>query len=140
MDDKEVNSPLISYTIYDPEANGVEEVESLSFGNSYVELVLEHTSVVKDPPVQTIRRNLMDGEEPSAIMGSSICSYLFFNTTNSLLENGSEISTNFWTWDDEGCQVHSTNRTHTICHCNHLTGFANLMSFHDYKVSNQAKI
>jgi len=65
---------------------------------------------------------------------------LFLNTTTILLENGSEVNTNCWAWDDEGCQEYSTNRTHTVCHCNHLTGFANLMSFHDYEVSNRIDV
>eukprot|EP00095_Tigriopus_kingsejongensis_P003806 maker-scaffold465_size163580-snap-gene-0.18 protein:Tk03806 transcript:maker-scaffold465_size163580-snap-gene-0.18-mRNA-1 annotation:"latrophilin cirl" len=30
-------------------------------------------------------------------------------------------------WSDEGCQVVNTNRTHTLCQCNHLTNFALLM-------------
>ena len=29
----------------------------------------------------------------------------------------------------------SYNRTHTVCKCNHLTGFANLMDFHNYTVN-----
>lgn len=30
-------------------------------------------------------------------------------------------------WSEEGCQVDSTNLTHTICKCKHLTNFAILM-------------
>ena len=39
-----------------------------------------------------------------------------------------------WSWSDKGCKLQLTNRTHTICTCNHLTGFANLMDFHNYTV------
>ena len=31
-------------------------------------------------------------------------------------------------WSEAGCEVSSTNTTHTICHCYHLTSFAVLMS------------
>ena len=31
-------------------------------------------------------------------------------------------------WSDAGCEVSSTNKTHTVCHCYHLTSFAVLMS------------
>ncbi|KAJ7315640.1 hypothetical protein OS493_038530, partial [Desmophyllum pertusum] len=31
-------------------------------------------------------------------------------------------------WSEAGCEVHSTNTTHTVCHCYHLTSFAVLMS------------
>ncbi|EFX70253.1 hypothetical protein DAPPUDRAFT_35643, partial [Daphnia pulex] len=31
-----------------------------------------------------------------------------------------------------GCSLMSTNRTHTLCKCFHLTGFSTLMDFHDY--------
>lgn len=30
-------------------------------------------------------------------------------------------------WSSDGCQVKSTNKTHTVCQCNHLTHFAILM-------------
>lgn len=33
----------------------------------------------------------------------------------------------FSTWSEEGCRVETTNRTHTICQCDHLTNFAILM-------------
>lgn len=33
-------------------------------------------------------------------------------------------------WSTEGCQIESTNKTHTICQCNHLTNFAVLMDVH----------
>ena len=31
-------------------------------------------------------------------------------------------------WSEAGCHVNSTNITHTVCHCYHLTSFAVLMS------------
>ncbi|XP_066996980.1 latrophilin Cirl isoform X2 [Anabrus simplex] len=33
-------------------------------------------------------------------------------------------------WSDEGCRVEASNRTHTMCQCNHLTNFAVLMDVH----------
>ena len=40
-----------------------------------------------------------------------------------------------WHWSNDGCSLVSYNRTHTVCKCNHLTGFANLMDFHNYTVN-----
>jgi len=39
-----------------------------------------------------------------------------------------------WTWNGEGCFLVSTNRSHTVCKCNHLTGFSAIMDFHNYTV------
>ncbi|XP_022914827.1 latrophilin Cirl isoform X4 [Onthophagus taurus] len=49
--------------------------------------------------------------------------------------NVSKPSCVFWdyttsTWSEEGCDVDSTNSTHTVCLCNHLTNFAILMDVH----------
>ena len=135
--DIEVNSPLISFTLYDPEAKEGAEVKSFSFNDSYVELVFKHEIGAKYPPVKTIHRDLMDGEVRSAVIDSSICSYLSFNGSDNNSENFGDTNESFWTWDDKGCHVASTNRTHTVCRCNHLTGFGNLMNFHNYTVSNE---
>lgn len=125
MDYKEVNSPLISYTLYDPDANDSTQVAKLP-NDSYVQLVFRHEVKAKYPPVRTIRRDRDEGEANSTVMGSSICSFLELNQTN---ENGN------WTWDGNGCRVLLTNSTHTVCKCTHLTGFADLMDFHDFVVS-----
>ena len=37
----------------------------------------------------------------------------------------------FSAWSEDGCYVESTNRSHTICMCNHLTNFAILMDIID---------
>ena len=130
IDQKQLNSPLISFVLHDPEA----KEDIVLPENSHVELIYEHESPAKYPPIRTLRRWLEEGEEPSAVFGSSHCSYLLLNKTSNQMvddkENGS-----LWIWDDGGCKVVSSNRTHTICHCNHLTSFANLMDFHDYIVS-----
>lgn len=34
-------------------------------------------------------------------------------------------------WSEDGCQIEETNRTHTVCVCNHLTNFAILMDVID---------
>ena len=124
---------MISYTLYDPEAGTVMEVSKLPDGSN-VQLVFEHTIGAKYPPVQTIHRDLDDGEERSTVLGSSLCSFLSLDQETRKKEAGSkEIP--LWEWDNKGCRVELTNKTHTICVCNHLTGFANLMDFHNYIVS-----
>lgn len=120
--EKVVNSPLISYTLYYPDSEQPTDIASLP-DDSYVQLVFEHDIGAKYPPVHTIRRYLEEGEIPSPVVGSSMCSYLFLSD----IKNATS-----WTWDDQGCRVASSNRTHTVCMCNHLTGFANLMDFHKY--------
>lgn len=55
-------------------------------------------------------------------------SYFLSNFT----KNGKIIF--FWSfsaWSEDGCYVESTNRSHTICMCNHLTNFAILMDLVD---------
>ena len=138
LEEKEVNSPLISYTIFDPESEELTEGSKLPSG-SYVQLVFEHGVGSKYPPVSTIRRDLDEGEVPSAVMGSSMCSYLVIDQTKNK-EITTTKATPYWTWDVEGCHVGSSNRTHTVCLCNHLTGFINLMNFHNYTVRGELKI
>jgi len=123
--EKQVNSPLITFTLYD----GTDQVIQLP-ENSYIQLVYKHAVAAKYPPVRNIYRWLDEGEEPSSVMSSSLCSYLLLNQTDSISDNVSSS----WKWDDKGCWVASSNRTHTVCQCNHLTGFANLMDFHNYLV------
>ena len=38
-------------------------------------------------------------------------------------------------WSEQGCHVESTNTTHTVCQCNHLTNFAILMDVHGTAIS-----
>ena len=40
-------------------------------------------------------------------------------------------------WLKSGCSVHLTNKTHTVCHCFHLTNFALLMDIHGVEVSRK---
>jgi len=58
--------------LYESETIEALKLRSFSFGNSFVKLVFEHAWDAKYPPVRTMRRNLMDGEEPNAAIGSSI--------------------------------------------------------------------
>ena len=74
--------------------------------------------------MRTVRRWLEQVESPSAVIKSAYCSFL----------NISDVNDNQWMWDGEGCQVESTGRNQTVCLCNHLTSFADLMDFHDYVV------
>jgi len=115
--------------LYDPDANNAAQVAKLPDG-SYIQLVFKHEVNAKYPTVRTIRRDRDEGEENSTVIGSSICSFLALNTS---LNNG------YWTWDNEGCRVISTNSTYTVCKCTHLTGFANLMDFHNFVVSHSEK-
>jgi len=104
---------------------------------SHIQLVYEHDVAAKYPPVQNIYRLLDEGEKPSSVVSSSLCSYLLLlNETilSNMLDINSNDTSSTWKWDDKGCWVALSNRTHTVCHCNHLTGFANLMDFHNYLV------
>lgn len=52
------------------------------------------------------------------------------------VENVSNPSCVYWdytspAWSEEGCRVEATNKTHTICVCDHLTNFALLMESND---------
>lgn len=102
----------------------------------YVQLTYEHEAIATNPPVRTVRRSLEPGEEPSVVIGSSYCVYLLLDdeSKSKLKESWSENNSLNWVWDDKGCELVSTNKTHTVCQCYHLTGFANLMDFHDYLV------
>lgn len=46
----------------------------------------------------------------------------------------------FSAWSDEGCRVLSTNKTHTVCWCDHLTNFAILMDLHSTSLSAENEI
>lgn len=126
---------MISLTIYDPEIG--EKVTKLP-ENTFVQLVYEHSIVAKYPRVQTIRRELEEYEKPSAVVGSSICSYLMLNSTIKSEMNSSDALV--WVWDDHDCKLFSTNQTHTVCFCDHLSSslFTNLMGSHEYIVFHYA--
>ncbi|XP_068677449.1 uncharacterized protein [Montipora foliosa] len=63
----------------------------------------------KDPVVIMLQHTLVSKEENNAS-----CVFL-------------DIDRNI-SWSHTGCQVNSSNTTHTVCHCYHLTSFAVLMS------------
>ncbi|XP_068728395.1 uncharacterized protein [Montipora capricornis] len=63
----------------------------------------------KDPVVITLQHTLVSKEENNAS-----CVFL-------------DIDRNI-SWSHTGCQANSSNTTHTVCHCYHLTSFAVLMS------------
>ena len=129
LDYREVNSPIISYTLYNPDADSFDEVALLP-NDSYVQIVFKHEVNAKYPPVRTLRRDPDYEGEESAVMDSSICSFLAQNE---------ETNNSSWTWENKGCRVLSTNSTHSVCKCTHLTGFTNLMDFHDFVVSHSNK-
>ncbi|XP_020707025.2 latrophilin Cirl isoform X2 [Athalia rosae] len=43
-------------------------------------------------------------------------------------------------WSEEGCHIHATNFTHTVCECNHLTNFAVLMDVHAVKLDTAHQV
>ncbi len=132
MSKSEVNSPLISLILYDPE-NG--EIITQLPENTFVQLVHEHNIVAKNPRIRSVRRELEKDEKPSGVPGSAICSYILQNSTSKLsMTPSSNVFS--WIWDDRGCQLVSTNKTHTICFCYHLAGFSNTMDFHEYSVNS----
>lgn len=72
---KRVNSPLISYTIGNKR-------ESYNLPNgTHLDLVFEHATTAKDPPVITLRRYLNLGEVPSTVIGSGVCSFLAIDSS-----------------------------------------------------------
>ncbi|CAA9999974.1 unnamed protein product [Nesidiocoris tenuis] len=51
----------------------------------------------------------------------------------------------FWdylmsSWSEEGCHVHTTNSTHTVCMCDHLTNFAILMDIQATVLADEHQI
>ncbi|XP_078687156.1 adhesion G-protein coupled receptor D1-like [Branchiostoma floridae x Branchiostoma belcheri] len=43
-------------------------------------------------------------------------------------------------WSDEGCVIHSSNSTHTVCSCNHMTNYAILMQVVDVKMDHGNRV
>ncbi|XP_022103402.1 uncharacterized protein LOC110986089 isoform X2 [Acanthaster planci] len=56
-----------------------------------------------------------------------ICAFWDFDMENTI--NGG--------WSTDGCQVHSSNITHTVCYCYHLTNFGTLMKPIEVEVISQ---
>ena len=46
---------------------------------TFVQLVFRHGEIAKDPPVIVLHRDLDYGETASAVIGSTICSFLSYN-------------------------------------------------------------
>lgn len=73
-DTKQVNTPLLSYTL----RGGASEAylkHKLPNG-TVVRLAFRHGATAKYPPVRTLRRWRNPGEEPSAVIGSALCTFL----------------------------------------------------------------
>ncbi|CAH1271837.1 ADGRD1 [Branchiostoma lanceolatum] len=43
-------------------------------------------------------------------------------------------------WSDEGCVIHSTNSTHTVCSCDHMTNYAILMQVVDVEMDHENRV
>lgn len=65
-----------------------------------------------------------------------IIRYLFFYQHHFLIS----LHRSFSAWSEEGCHIHLTNRTHTVCECNHLTNFAVLMDVHAVKLDTAHQV
>jgi len=73
---KQVNSPLISYTIKGAGLSDLEPAITNIPEGTFVQIVFQHAATAKNPPVRTLRRDLDPGEMPSAIIGSASCAFL----------------------------------------------------------------
>ena len=69
---------------------------------------------LKELPVELTFQHLTD-----LTSGNPKCSYWHY-----------EEDTYEGDWRSDGCSVKTTNKTHTVCSCNHLTHFAVLMDIH----------
>lgn len=127
-DQKQINSPLISYSLRNDETDE-ENVSNVSTNipeGTFVQFVYQHAKEAKDPPVRILHRDLDPGETPSPVIGSAFCAFLSYHASSFNVDGTT------WIWDGQGCTLESTNRTHTLCKCSHLTGFSALMDFHEY--------
>ena len=102
-------------------------------------------SVLSSP---VIRENLMSNGNVTRIVNSRVISASLGKGRHIQLpqpvtirlqhlrqENVSNPTCVFWdytvsAWSDEGCRVLTTNKSHTVCRCDHLTNFAILMDLH----------
>ncbi|XP_071784801.1 uncharacterized protein [Asterias amurensis] len=64
-------------------------------------------------PIEITMSNIKEREDDM----DAVCAFWDFDMPNTI--NGG--------WDTEGCEVHSSNDTHTVCYCYHLTNFGTLM-------------
>ena len=79
-DQKQINSPLISYSLRDDDAGERNLSENGHIPeNTFVQIVYKHAQLAKDPPVRIIHRELNPGEKPSAVIGSAFCAFLSFH-------------------------------------------------------------
>ncbi|KAK2719817.1 adhesion G protein-coupled receptor L1-like isoform X2 [Artemia franciscana] len=87
-------------------------------GELKVEIMVKN-KIAADYPIQEVIHNCGNGY-PTVIPDSQICS--FWNEDSQL-------------WESDGCEVDlsRSNLTHTMCICNHLTAFGNIMGLHDYQ-------
>lgn len=72
---------------------------------------------LKKVPVELTFQHIQPDDAYIQYEVKPVCSY--WNYDKSTYEGGF--------WSSDGCQVKSTNKTHTVCQCNHLTHFAILM-------------
>ncbi|CAH3170094.1 unnamed protein product [Porites evermanni] len=87
-----------------------EEVPSINSAVVSLNLRPLTANTFKDPVIITLRHTVVSKK----IRRKPSCVFLEVD------KNGS--------WSEAGCHVNSTNITHTVCHCFHLTSFAVLMS------------
>ena len=72
---------------------------------------------LKEYPVELTFQHLNESSDNKNL--KQICSYWYYDQITYEGE-----------WKQDGCKTIKTNKTHTICSCNHLTHFAVLMDIH----------
>lgn len=76
-DQKQINSPLISYSMRNDDRQNLWKSAQIP-ENTFVQIVYKHAQAAKDPPIQTIHRELNPGETPSPVIGSAFCAFISF--------------------------------------------------------------
>lgn len=82
-DQKQINSPLISYSLRNDETDE-ENVSNVSTNipeGTFVQFVYQHAKEAKDPPVRILHRDLDPGETPSPVIGSAFCAFLSYHAS-----------------------------------------------------------
>ncbi|RDD41205.1 Fibropellin-1 [Trichoplax sp. H2] len=108
--------------------NGSIKVISLLFTS--ISDILDTKSSNKTPKVNSDIISTTVDPKLDKILKNPIVIVLQHENYTSSKDNTSCVFYNFdiSSWDTSGCKANFTNETHTICHCDHLTNFAVLVS------------
>ena len=84
----------------------------------------------REPVVITIQNPKKSSSKASL---TSVCVYL--------MENSSTQNTSrFGAWSNKGCKLAYSNKSHSVCHCYHLTNFAILTRFSSQKIPKEHEL